>query len=379
MKCYNCNTIEHEPGASFCHLCGTRLSAPTGMNKSFFEEAGSFSEGLAMVRINGKAGLIDKTGRVVVHPHFLRIGASNHTNTFTYYNFYDGFSEGLIAASIGEYPSIFYGCIDHKGDFVVQPKYDLLGTFREGLAPFLRSGLWGYVNKQGVEVIPPAFRDANSFSNGIAAVRTNNNRAVFIDKAGHIVLEKTKNRFFSWNNDHFPLSKDEFYRVHNFNDGWAKVECFSSGVKGFIDSVGNFIRIRYDSFGNFNEGLAWFYVKNLTKCGFIDTRLKVVIEARFDQAGDFHDGLATARLGGKWGYINKTGQWAIPCQYDKALPFQEHLAAIAIDDKYGYIDRSGNMVVQPRFSNVQPFSEGLAAVEENGKWGFIDKTGEYAF
>lgn len=377
MKCNNCNTTEHEPQAIFCHICGTRLSAPSGRNKSCFEDCGSFSEGLAMVRINGRAGLIDKTGRIVVPPRFLQIGAKNYNSP--YYNYSYGFSEGLIAASVGEYPNIFYGGIDHKGEYVIQPKYDILGTFSEGLAPFLRDGKWGYIDKRGVEVIPPAYRDAGPFSAGIAIVTTNTNRAVFIDKKGRIVLEKTKNRVFCWNNDSFPLTKNEFSRANNYHDGWARVECFSSGVEGFIDRDGIFNRITYDNFGDFNEGLAWFCVNNYTKCGYIDTRFQVVIDTRFDEASDFHDGLATARLGGKWGYIDKSGQWVIPCQFDKALPFQENLAAVAIDNRYGYIDRSGNMVIRPRFSNVQPFSEGLAAVEENGMWGFIDKTGEYAF
>lgn len=380
MICPNCNTTDHEPRARFCHVCGVRLSAPPNRNKSFFEEAGSFSEGLAAVRINGRFGFIDKSGKVVIQPRFLMVdGWPPVYSSYHPYNSRRGFSEGLAAASIGEYPDIYYGCINHTGEYVIQPQYDIMGVFNDGFAPFLKGGQWGYVDKRGVEVIPPKYREANRFSNGIAVVTTNNNRAVYIDKSSRIILEKTKNRIFSWDNDRFPLSKNEFKEAHEFHDGWARVECFSSGIKGFIDRDGNFKRITFENFVDFHEGLAWFCVNNYKNCGFIDTRLQVAIEARFDEAESFHDGLAAACQGGKWGFIDKSGQWVIPCQYDKALPFQENLAAVVIENKYGYIDSSGKMVIQPRFSNVQPFSEGLAAVEENGKWGFIDKTGEYAF
>lgn len=247
------------------------------------------------------------------------------------------------------------------------------------IGSILKDDKWGYVDKRGVEVIPPRYRKARKFSNGIAVVTKDNNHTVYIDKTGRIILEKTNNRIFSWDNDGFPLSRNEFKWASDFHDGWARVECYSSGITGFIDRDGIFHRMAYDNFGNFQEGLAWFCVNNYKKCGFIDTRLQVAIDARFDGVESFHDGLAAARQGEKWGYVDKSGQWVIPCQYDKALPFQEKFAAVFIDNKYGYIDRSGNMVIQPRFSNVQPFSEGFAAVEENGKWGFIDKTGEYAF
>lgn len=53
-----------------------------------------------------------------------------------YYDFLRGFSEGLAAASVREDSDIYYGCIDHSGKYVIQPKYVIMGTFCEGLAPF---------------------------------------------------------------------------------------------------------------------------------------------------------------------------------------------------------------------------------------------------
>ncbi len=91
--------------------------------------------------------------------------------------------------------------------------------------------------------------------------------------------------------------------------------------------------------------------------------------------------LAPVKLGGKWGYVDRTGRYAINPQFDEALAFDgaTGLAPVKLD-KWGYIDRSGHFVVNPQFDKARPFdpATGLAAVKADGKWGFIDATGHYA-
>ena len=58
---------------------------------------------------------------------------------------------------------------------------------------------------------------------------------------------------------------------------------------------------------------------------------------------------------GKWGYIDRVGEWAIPPQYDFALYFRGSYAAAGFmedeNDSYhgGIIDREGNWVVPPEY------------------------------
>jgi WG containing repeat len=42
--------------------------------------------------------------------------------------------------------------------------------FGEGLAPFYRTGNWGFMDAEGKMEIEPDFWDADSFSDGLAAV-----------------------------------------------------------------------------------------------------------------------------------------------------------------------------------------------------------------
>lgn len=77
-----------------------------------------------------------------------------------------------------------YGILSVKGEVVIEPKYEYLDLFSgEGLARFEDHGLWGYVNEQGVEVIPAQYEDANNFSEGLAAVKVDGMWG-FIDEFG---------------------------------------------------------------------------------------------------------------------------------------------------------------------------------------------------
>lgn len=89
-------------------------------------------------------------------------------------------------------------------------------------------------------------------------------------------------------------------------------------------------------------------------------------------------------MGGKWGYIDKSGRVVIEPQFTRYggghagwWEFTEGLAAVRIEGKWGYIDKSEQAVIEPQFDYAGPFRDGVARVEVAGKWGYIDKTGKY--
>jgi hypothetical protein len=81
-----------------------------------FDDAGSFSEGFAAVKKDGKWGYIDKSGNIIIEPRF---------------SIARPFSEGLAAVCLeGK-----QGYIDKSGKFVISPKFSVALSFSEGLAP----------------------------------------------------------------------------------------------------------------------------------------------------------------------------------------------------------------------------------------------------
>lgn len=115
-----------------------------------------------------------------------------------------------------------YGILSVKGEVVIEPKYEYLDLFSgEGLARFEDHGLWGYVNEQGVEVIPAQYEDANNFSEGLAAVKVDGMWG-FIDEFGEKVIEP---------------------QFEEIPDGFMYGRCVvqDGSLKGLINTKGNFI------------------------------------------------------------------------------------------------------------------------------------------
>lgn len=108
--------------------------------------------------------------------------------------------------------------------------------------------------------------------------------------------------------------------------------------------------------------------------------LMMLIAYRPNYALSFSEGLAFAQIGGKVGYIDKSGEMVIKlpwCVYGHT--FHEGLAAVKDKecDLYGFIDMAGRQVVVPQYPVADDFSEGLAHVlTTDGEHFFIDRNGQ---
>jgi hypothetical protein len=169
--------------------------------------------------------------------------------------------------------------------------------------------------------------------------------------------------------------------------------------QGYIDATGHLIIApRFDDAGQFSEGLAWVIVGaemvhvqgQLSpvggKTGYIDTAGTFVIPPVYDGGMNFSEGLAAVRVGKSWGYIDKLGKIVIKPRFEVASEFHNSTAVVQQSGRTEYVDREGNFVSPPptpplsaKSSHMLPFSEGLAAVfdESTRMWGYVDKTGEY--
>jgi len=138
---------------------------------------------------------------------------------------------------------------------------------------------------------------------------------------------------------------------------------------------------QFDDAHQFYEGLA--SVKINGKWGLIDKTGKTIISPQFDNTYGFSEGLIKVAINKKngyidqnYGYIDKMGNILIPLQFDYCYEFSEGLASVRINDKWGYIDRTGKMIIPLQFDDAHQFFEGLARVEINKKYGYVDKTGK---
>jgi hypothetical protein len=73
----------------------------------------------------------------------------------------------------------------------------------------------------------------------------------------------------------------------------------------------------------------------------------VVVTPQYQRAADFSEGLAAVEVGGKWGYIDKTGRMVIQPQFGSALRFYGGVARVSVGDKHGLIDATGKFIWGP--------------------------------
>lgn len=144
-----------------------------------FAFARPFSEGLAAVSIETGAkrpkvltGYIDHTGSLV--------DIAGAIEAFS-------FSEGLAVYCIKGKGGVLCGVIDRQLQILVSPRFELIGTFRMGLAPAKEpKGKWGFIDKMGSWVLGPVYDDAEEFFGGLAEVRKGNRR-MYVNGSGQEV------------------------------------------------------------------------------------------------------------------------------------------------------------------------------------------------
>ncbi|HEY9656213.1 MAG TPA: WG repeat-containing protein, partial [Crinalium sp.] len=306
---------------------------------------------------------------------------------------YDRFSEGLVAfVSKGK-----AGYMNPQGAVVIAPQFDEAWRFSEGLAAVRKGSQWGYIDRTGTFVIPLQFTTRpDDFSDGLAAIRTENGLTGFINKTGAVVIEPQPNY------------------VTSFSEGLAAIAV--NGQSGFIDKTGAIvIQPQFEQVRAFSDGLAAVKVRPSPTAsalwGYIDRTGAFIIEPRFYDAEPFSEGLAAVRgldsEGRNWGYINRTGGVAIQPQFfaqpdyqgQVATPFSGGVAMVRRGEQAGFIDRTGKSAIATQFVDADRVSDGMARVNvggtwtrvqtgctnsdgcsyssqlQGGKWGYINRTG----
>ena len=188
-----------------------------------------FKNGYAVARIDGKMGIIDEEGNWIVEPAYKRIIYDGYDAFFATeseddaYRLFDldnnrlnellfdeiecyGFDGELCSKK--DCDTGLWGFVNISGEYVIEPQYDDVHGFyngvavvidnksekrayidkkgnfitdyifdaangfsKEGIASVEVDGKWGYIKSDGSWLLEPQFEDADSFSNGYAAVK----------------------------------------------------------------------------------------------------------------------------------------------------------------------------------------------------------------
>jgi hypothetical protein len=299
-----------------------------------------YSEGLALYEIYGlehSSYFIKKRNGEVIkiedinkyyQPGYIRIS-------------FNQFKQGYCAFKLSNPKFLRVGFIDSKGKIIIEPN-EIYEDFSEGYSVTKQFGpskrKVHFINRSGKKVFGDFF-NAHSFSEGLAPVWLN----AKISEAGK-------------------------YKYINFYNGkW-----------GFINKNGVLIiEPQFDNALSFSENVA-----------------PVLKGAKWYHLIDGFKVLS----GGKWGYIFRNGKTSIDFKFDEARNFSDGLAAVLVNSeqkpvlqdielgksgfnlkqggKWGFIDKKGNFIIKPVYDNVFDFKNGKAVVYKNNDKLIINKLGE---
>ena len=153
------------PSWGYIDLDGKVVVAPQHDRVSYF------SEGLAAVARDGKAGFIDATGAVVIPLQFERAHP---------------FASGRAGVKINGK----WGYIDRTGTIVIPPRFHFVWPYyAEGVARFDKWGYrCGYIDENGKVIVKPTLEEAEEFVGGIAAAKKKRGKWGFINRTGKFVI-----------------------------------------------------------------------------------------------------------------------------------------------------------------------------------------------
>jgi len=291
-----------------------------------FEYAEEFQEnGLAIVQINGHSSLIDSNGREKVKPVYLFIAP---------------FSEGRAVVSDDK----GYFLIDEAGKALTSKRYDYLNSLQEGRALYYTGSddgkaQYGYLDRQGQEVIPAAYEDAGDFMDGTALVKVAASEFALIDPEGRVQHA-------------YP-----YPYVGSRGDGMLAYQAAENGKYGYLRMDGT-----------------------------------VAIQPQFTSALPFIEGRAVINMAenynNAYGLIDKQGRVVIPAQYYDVQQLGEGRVALGNPlfpeqpyrgSSYVIADaETGRILNTHPLLGVNNYSKGLASVYDAMETYFIDKSGARA-
>lgn len=142
-----------------------------------FEYAGIMTNGRALVKQNGTWKIIDTNNVQISENTYQDVYIDELGRTFQNERAFVKTQDGWIM-------------IDTEGQKIGEDIYEDVKLFIEdnSLAAVKINGKWGYIDKDGNQIIKPQFDDARSFSNGLAAIMKNGYWG-YSNIAGDIVID----------------------------------------------------------------------------------------------------------------------------------------------------------------------------------------------
>lgn len=221
------------------------------------------------------------------------------------------------------FADVYVNGVNGNEGYKIPPVYDNARDFSEGLAAVRMDEKYGYINTDGIIVIPCQYSDAGEFSNGIAQVEQIDPETLFENTTWSLIDTEGN-----------AVSDSKYAVIREYREGFASAGKYSTINGGvLIDENGT------EHFADIFR-VAW---------GFVDG-ISLVQDAY-----------------GAYFFIDKDGYNINGEKYEDAKEFSEGLAVVGKRDKYGYIGKDGLIQIEPVYEYATSFNSGFAVVRLPGE------------
>lgn len=213
-----------------------------------------------------------------------------------------------------------------------------------------------YIDITGRPAFPGAFLDALGFEGAVARVTLPDGRVGMVDAQGQYVGSA---------HDFIEPFKDGLARVNN---GGKRVGgTVRGGSWALIDMKGTprTESIACDVMLHPNEDRVSVLVDGLW--GFLDTRGRMIVAPRYPFMTVHAEGLIVAATDAGDVYLDLEGKTVLPGPYQEATDFDGGLAKVKTGGRWGIIDRRGNFVHPPEYDKIGKLVDGAAWAVRDGR------------
>ena len=304
-----------------------------------FQDAGSAHQGVVPLLQGNQWGLMGRDGQWVWPPQFDAIGESGQ----------------------GRWPVLQngkWGAVDILGQVARNFEFDAIGR-DQTYTPVQWQGVWYSVGLDGQPEAEPLPFDTLIGNDDTCMVGTANGVYVAVNRGAQPMVTVLDGAVMA--------APSQGAVVFEQNGRFGHLECGYGTISGG--------EAPYDQARRFSEELAavrvgdgWGYV------GIYSTSFE--FGGDFSGAREFSEGMAPVQdaATGKWGYIDRSGEFMIPPQFDQAYSFSDGLAGVQIGDKRGFITPDGKIIAAPQFDDFWRHGGGIVPVRVGDLWGVIAPT-----
>lgn len=355
------------------------LNESTVINNSMRPK--SFEYRGALVTKGNFTGFINDKGKTVLPIEYERIKASAD------FKLADGFINvvGLIITKNSR-----YGIVDETGKIIFS-EYDYINALnRLGLGELQRNAKKGLYNKKMKVVIEPIFDEITILNDKLFAGKSGEVWTVY-DTKNATKKHATVDGVYPFSNGFTRIKKGEKFSALS-PEGKIVLPFEYTGVvpfgrnvllekeeKSFIYTSKGIVKpyefANIISWRNLNDKLKPAQTEE-GKFGYINDDGIFVIEAKYDDAKDFREGVAIVKKDNLYGFIDEKGKLIQPIQYQISNVEMEYsVLLVQYKSLYGYMNYQGKMLIDCKYEAIAFYDDFMRA-KLNGKYGWIDKNGK---